>query len=194
MAIRKIITTPNPLLRQKSKLVNKIDKKIQQVITDLLETVKNAREPEGLGLSAIQIGYPVRIFVACLTTRKTKKPNYRRSGNFEVFINPQIIFKSKATLKDILKKEEQFFEGCLSLPQIYGFVNRPYEIEIEWQDEKGKKYRQKFTNRDSICLQHEFDHLEGILFIDRLLEQKEKVYELKKNSQGKEVFEEIELL
>jgi peptide deformylase len=180
--IRKILTVPNPLLRQKSKKVAKVDKKIQKVITDLLETVKNASEPTGLGLSAVQIGQPMRIFVA-----KTK-------NNFEVFINPQIVFASKETLKKVLKKEQRFFEGCLSVPQVYGFVDRPYQIKLEWLDEKGRKHSRQFTNRNSVCLQHEFDHLEGILFIDRILQQKGKVYQLEKDSKGKEVFEEVELL
>src|SRR4030042_4404043 len=107
--IRKIITIPHPLLRQKSKPVGKIDKKIKKVITDLLETVKNTSEPKGLGLSAVQINQPLRIFVA-----KTGK-------NFEIFINPKITSSSKETLKKVLKKEQQFFEGCLSVPRIYGF-------------------------------------------------------------------------
>jgi peptide deformylase len=179
--IQKIITVPNPLLRQKSKEVAKADKKIQKVIADLLETVKSASEPEGLGLSAIQIGQPVRIFVA-----KTKK-------NFEVFINPKIIEASKENLSEVLKKEKLFFEGCLSIPQIYGFVDRPYEIKLEWLDEKGQKKVRNFKNRFSVCLQHEFDHLEGILFIDRLLKQKGKLYELKRDKKDKEVFEEVKL-
>jgi len=190
--IKKILTVPHPLLRQKSKKVANPpaggDKKIQKVIADLLETVKSASEPAGLGLSAVQIGQPVRIFVA-----KTKKPACRQAGNFEVFINPQIIETSKENLSDVLKKEKLFFEGCLSVPQIYGFVERPYQIKLEWQDEKGAKHTREFTNKSSICLQHEFDHLEGILFIDRLLKQKGKIYELQKDKKGKEVFEEIEL-
>ena len=186
--IKKILTVPNPLLRQKSKVVTRVDKKIKKIIADLIETVKSASEPEGLGLSAIQIGQPARIFVA-----KTKK-------NFEVFINPKIIETSKENLSEVLKKEKLFFEGCLSVPQIYGFVDRPYQIKLEWQDEKGLKHTQKFTNRHSICLQHEFDHLDGILFIDKLLKQKGspdgeagKIYELKKDKKDKEVFEEVEL-
>jgi len=180
--IRKIITVPNPLLRQKSKPVGKIDKKTQKVIVDLLETVKKASEPEGLGLSAVQIGFPLRIFVARL-----------RGKGFEVFINPQIISTSKETLKDVLQKEEQFFEGCLSVPKIYGFVNRPYQIKMAWENEKGEKQVKEFKNRTSVCLQHEFDHLEGILFIDRLLKQKGQIYELKKDSKRGEIFEEVEL-
>jgi peptide deformylase len=179
--IQKITTVPNPLLRQKSKKVAKVDKKIQKVITDLLETVKNASEPTGLGLSAVQIGQPFRIFVA-----KTKK-------DFEVFINPQAVKASKETLKKVLKKEQRFFEGCLSVPQIYGFVDRPYQIRLEWLDEKGSKHSHSFTNRASICLQHEVDHLDGILFIDRILQQKGKVYQLEKDSKGKDFFEETSL-
>lgn len=172
---------PNPLLRQKSKRVAKADKKIQKVIADLLETAKNASEPEGLGLSAVQIGQPVRIFVG-----KVK-------NHFEVFINPQIIKSSRETLSQVLKKDDLFFEGCLSVPQIYGFVDRPYQIKMEWEDEKGSKHTCKFINRNSICIQHEFDHLEGILFIDWLLKQNGKIYELKKDKKGQEVFEEVEL-
>ena len=179
--IRKIITIPNPLLRQKSKPVGKIDKKIEKVIADLLETVKNTSEPKGLGLSAVQINQPLRIFVA-----KTGK-------NFGIFINPKITFSSKETLKKVLKKEQQFFEGCLSVPRIYGFVNRPYQIKFEWLDEKGKKKSQSFKDRLAICLQHELDHLDGILFIDRLVKQKGKIYELKKNQKGEDLFEEVEL-
>jgi len=199
MAIQKIITAPNPLLRQKSKPVSNLpanrDKKIRKIINDLLETVKSASDPEGLGLSAIQIGQEVRIFVA-----KTGKPTYQQAGNFEVFINPKIIETSKKKLSQILPKSKQFFEGCLSLPEIYGFVDRPYQVKMEWQDEKGKKHVRLFTNKLSVCVQHEFDHLEGILFTDHILKQKGsprlseagKIYELKKNDKGEETFEEIE--
>ncbi|MCJ7804140.1 peptide deformylase [Patescibacteria group bacterium] len=182
MSIRKILTVPNPLLRQKSKPVGKIDKKIKKIIVDLFDTVKNASEPKGLGLSAIQIGHPLRIFVA-----KTKK-------KFEIFINPKITFSSKETLKKVLKKEQQFFEGCLSVPRIYGFVNRPYQIKPEWLDEKGQKKSKDFKNRLSVCLQHELDHLDGVLFIDRLLKQKGKIYQLKKNKKEEDLFEEVDLL
>jgi peptide deformylase len=178
--IQKIITVPHPLLRQKSKKVAKIDKKIKMVIEDLLATVKGASDPEGLGLSAVQINQTVRIFVA-----KTGK-------NFEVFINPQIIESSEKKLSQVLPKSKQFFEGCLSLPQIYGFVDRPYEIKLIWQDEKGQKKNRVFTNKISICLQHELDHLNGILFTDWLLKQKGKIYELKKDDKGGEIFEEME--
>ena len=179
MAIQKILTVPNPLLHQKSKPVNLlVSKKVKKIIQDLLETVKNASEPAGLGLSAIQIGKPVRIFVAKIGKK------------FEVFINPKIIAHSKETLTQILKKDQLFFEGCLSLPGIYGFVDRPYQVKIEWQDLQGKKHFKKLVNKESVCVQHELDHLNGILFTQRILKQKGKIYQLKKQK-GKEVFEEF---
>jgi peptide deformylase len=179
--IQKIITVPDKLLRQKSKPVGQIDKKIQRVIDDLLETVKGASDPEGLGLSAIQIGQPIRIFVA------------KTGRNFEVFINPKITFYSKKKLKGVLPKEKLLFEGCLSVPQIYGFVNRPFEIQISWKDEKGREKTKRFKDKLSVCLQHEFDHLEGIIFTDRILKEKGKIYELKKDKKGEDYFQEVSL-
>jgi len=179
--IQKIITVPHKLLRQKSEPVGKIDKKIKKIIDDLLITVKEASDPEGLGLSAIQIGQPVRIFVAKI------------GRNFEVFINPEIKFYSKKKLKGILPKEKLLFEGCLSVPRIYGFVNRPFEIQISWQDEKGQKKTKRFKDKLSVCIQHEFDHLEGLLFTDRLLKEKGRIYELKKDEKGEDYFEEVSI-
>jgi peptide deformylase len=179
--IQKIITVPSPLLRQKSKPVGKVDKKIQKIIDDLLTTVKGASDPQGLGLSAVQIGQPVRIFVA-----KTNR-------NFEVFINPKITFYSQKRLKGTLPKKNLLFEGCLSVPRIYGFVNRPFEIQISWENEKGQKKTKRFKDKLSVCIQHEFDHLEGILFTDRLLKEKGKIYELKKDKNGEDYFQEVSL-
>jgi len=183
MAVRKIITTNNKNLKIKSKPVNLksgIDKKTQNVIKDLLDTVKAASDPEGIGLSAIQINYPVRIFIAKI------------KDQFEVFINPVIKSFSKKRLSQVLPKKKLFFEGCLSVPKIYGFVDRPYQIVIEWQTPEGKTKKAKFCHREAICLQHEFDHLDGILFVQRVLEQDGKLFQLKKQD-DKEEFEEIEL-
>ncbi len=178
---QKIITVPNPILKEKSKPVKKIDKKIRQIIKDLKETVRKASDPEGLGLSAVQINKPVRIFIA------------KVNNNFEVFINPKIT-PSRRTLTQMLPKKKLFFEGCLSVPKIYGFVDRPYQIQIEWQDEEGKKHQENFKDKEAICLQHEMDHLNGILFIERILEQKGKLYKLTKDKKNKEIFKEIEII
>jgi len=179
--IQKIITVPNQLLRQKSKPIVKVDKKTQKIIDDLLETVKGASDPEGMGLSAIQIGQPIRIFVA------------KTGRNFEVFINPKITFCSRKKLKGALPKDKLLFEGCLSVPKIYGFVNRPFEIQISWENISGRKKTKRFQDKLSVCLQHEFDHLEGIIFTDRLLKEKAKIYELKKDKNGEDYFQEVSL-
>lgn len=181
MAIKKIITVPNSLLRKKSKPVKKIDKKIEQLVIDLIETGKAAKEPKGVGLSAIQIGKPIRIFVVKLEKQ------------FIPFINPQISWRSKKKFSQVLKKEERFLEGCLSIPGYYGFVDRPSSVKLSWQDLEGKTQTRKFKERESAYVQHELDHLNGVLFTDHVLKQKNKLYKLEKDEKGKEVFTEIEI-
>lgn len=182
MAIKKIITVPNPKLRQQSKPVKKIDKKIEKLVEDLLDTVKAAEEPKGAGLSAVQISKLVRIFVI----KKGKK--------FVPFINPKITWQSKKMFSQVLEKEKVFMEGCLSIPGYYGFVDRPYAVKLKWQDLKGKTLQEKFENKESAYVQHESDHLNGILFIDRILRQQGKIYKLEKDKEGKEIFFEVEIV
>jgi peptide deformylase len=181
MAIRKIITVPNPKLRQVSQPVKKIDAKIKQLAKDLIDTAQAAEEPKGVGLSAIQINKPIRVFVI----KKGKK--------FTPFINPQITWRSKKMLADVLEKENFFMEGCLSVPGYYGFVNRPASVKIKWQDLEGKKHQEKFTDREATFVQHELDHLNGILFVDHILKQRGKIFKLGKDEKGKEIFIEVEI-
>ena len=181
MTKQKIITVPNPILRQKSKPVGKIDKKIKQLVKDLVDTAKAAEEPKGVGLSAIQIGKPVRVFVI------------KRGKKFIPFINPQITWRSKKKLSQALEEEELFLEGCLSVPSFYGFVDRPCAVKLKWQDLKGKIREEKFEGKQSAYVQHELDHLNGILFVDRILEQKQKIYKLERDKEGEEVFIEVEI-
>lgn len=192
MAIKKILTVPNPILRQKSKPVKKIsskggpafgwDKKIKQLVVDLINTAKAAKEPKGLGLSAIQIGKPVRVFVI------------KKGRKFVPFINPKIVWRSPKKVSQVLEKEKIFMEGCLSIPSYYGFVNRPYAIKLKWQDLKGKAHEEKFEDKEACFIQHELDHLNGVLFVDRILEQGGKIYQLEKNKEGKEAFVEVEFI
>ncbi len=178
---QKIITVPNPVLKEKSKPVKEINKKIREIIQDLKDTVKKASEPEGIGLSAVQINKLLRIFVA------------KVDNKFEVFINPKIK-PSQKTLTQVLPKKKLFFEGCLSIPKIYGFVDRPYQIQIEWQNEEGKKHKGNFKGKEAVCLQHELDHLNGILFTERVLKQGGKLYEVSKDKRNRESFREIEII
>lgn len=182
MARAKIIIVPNPLLRQKSKPVKRVNQKIKRLAKDLIDTTKAAREPRGVGLSAIQIGKPARIFVI------------RRDKEFIPFINPKIVWQSKKNFSQVLEKEKLFIEGCLSIPGYYGFVDRPHAIKLKWQDLKGKNHQEKFENRESAYVQHELDHLNGILFVNRILEQDGKIYKLEKDKKGEETLVEVELV
>ena len=150
MAIRTIITEPNKLLRQVSKPVTKVGKEEQKLMTDMLETMYAAN---GIGLAAIQVGIPKRIIVMDICKEENKKePRY--------FVNP--IIKNKHTLK------ATYEEGCLSVPNQFADIDRPSKCEIEYLDYYGQKQLLKAEGLLATCIQHEMDHLEGILFIDYL--------------------------
>ncbi len=150
MTIRTIITEPNKLLRQVSKPVNKVGKDEQELMNDMLETMYAA---DGIGLAAIQIGIPKRIIVMDICKEENKKePRY--------FINP--VIKNKDTLK------VTYEEGCLSVPKHFAEVERPSKCEVEYLDYNGQKKLLKAEGLLATCIQHEMDHLEGILFIDYL--------------------------
>ena len=150
MAVKSILTEPNKLLRQISQPVEKVTKDEQSLMDDMLDTMYAAN---GIGLAAIQIGVPKRIIVMDLSKNSEKKePRY--------FVNPVIKNKDpeKATYE----------EGCLSVPNQFAEIDRPSKCEVEYLDYDGKK---KFLKADGLlatCIQHEMDHLEGILFIDYL--------------------------
>jgi peptide deformylase len=161
--IQKIISVKDPRLREKSKNVFEIDKKVRSVIQDLKDTLNIQKDPIGVGLAAPQIGKNLRIFAV--------KPKDVAS----IIINPQILFVEKNKTE---VKEEKLMEGCLSLPNYYGPLKRPGLTKLNYLDENGNKITKVFQGFDSQIIQHEIDHLEGILFIDRLLEQKKPLYEL----------------
>jgi len=181
MATKKILTVPEPLLRQKSKPVDKIDKKIKTLIKNLKDTLEAAEEPKGVGLSAPQIGVLRQVTVI------------KRGDKVETFINPKIISSSKKTLKDILPPDKRPFEGCLSVPGIWSFVNRPFKVKVSYLNEKGVKKTEELETPTSVCIQHEIDHLNGILFVDRALRQGSKLYKQETNEEGEIVFVEIEI-
>ena len=150
MAIRTIITEPNKLLRQVSKPVNKVGKEEQKLMKDMLETMYAAN---GIGLAAIQVGVPIRIIVMDICKKENKKePRY--------FVNP--IIKNKDPLK------ATYEEGCLSVPNQFADIDRPSKCEVEYLDYNGQKQLLKAEGLLATCIQHEMDHLEGILFIDYL--------------------------
>jgi peptide deformylase len=165
MTIRKILTEPDPFLRQKSLDVEAVSDEIRSLMDDMLETMYNA---PGIGLAAIQIGVPKRIIVMDISADKTKKePRY--------FVNP--VIKNKNIIK------AKYEEGCLSVPNQFAEIERPNSCEVEYLDYDGKKQLLKADGLLATCIQHEMDHLEGILFIDYLSKLKKSMI-LKKLSKS----------
>ncbi len=166
MTIKTILTEPNNLLRQVSKPVDKVGKEEQKLMDDMLETMYSAN---GIGLAAIQIGVPKRIIVMDISKDENKKePRF--------FVNPKI--KNKDQLKSTYE------EGCLSVPNQFAEIDRPSKCEVEYLDYHGEKKNLKAEGLLATCIQHEMDHLEGILFIDYLSKLKKSMI-IKKLSKNK---------
>jgi len=166
MTVKTILTEPNKLLRQISKPVDKVGRDEQILMDDMLETMYSAN---GIGLAAIQIGLPKRIIVMDIS-----KDGNRKEPRF--FVNP--IIKNK----DILKSTYE--EGCLSVPNQFAEIDRPKKCEVEYLDYDGEKKLLKAEGLLATCIQHEMDHLEGILFIDYLSKLKKSMI-IKKLSKNK---------
>ena len=187
--IRKILLSNNPILRRKSKPVTKIDKKVKDLIKDLKDTLGVQKEPEGVGLAAPQIGKNLRIFAA------NYKPSLASQGpgkGFErIVINPEIISVSdgKWKMENGKSKDHEILEGCLSLPYYYGPLKRAPKITIKYMDEKGKEITETFEGFNAQIVMHEIDHLEGILFVDHIINEKKPLYKV----EGDE-WEEVELI
>jgi peptide deformylase len=168
--IKEIVDVKEPSLRTHSKQITKIDKKIRLLIKDLKDTLDAQSDPEGVGLAAPQIGKNFRVFVM--------KPGKK----IITVINPKIIWiKDKKPKKQSEKKKEkepEIMEGCLSLPYYYGPIKKPNRIKIKFKDEKGEKIEKVYKDFEAQIVQHEIDHLNGILFVDRLLEQKKPLYKV----------------
>ena len=166
MTVKYIFTEPNKILRQVSKHVDQITKEDQNLMDDMLETMYAAN---GIGLAAVQIGIPKRIIVMDISKDKNnKEPMY--------FVNP--VIKEKNINKSTYE------EGCLSVPDQFADISRPSTCEIEYLDYDGKKKLLKADGLLATCIQHEMDHLEGILFIDYLSKLKKSMI-IKKLSKNK---------
>ena len=166
MTIKIILTEPNKLLRQVSLPVKKVGKEEQNLMDDMLETMYAAN---GIGLAAIQVGIPKRIIVMDISRdENNKEPLF--------FVNP--VIKNK----DILKSTYE--EGCLSVPNQFAEIDRPKNCEVEYFDYNGEKKLLKAEGLLATCIQHEMDHLEGILFIDYLSKLKKSMI-IKKLSKNK---------
>jgi peptide deformylase len=171
MTIKKILTEPDPFLRQKSSEVDQVTDETRKLMDDMLETMYDA---PGIGLAAIQIGVPKRVIVIDLSRDEKKNPLY--------FVNPKIIKKSDT--------DSTYEEGCLSVPGQFAEVDRPEKCHVSFLDYNGKKQELKAEGLLATCIQHEMDHLEGILFIDYLSKLKKNLI-VKKLSKQKKALERI---
>ena len=172
MSVKKILIEPNKVLRQVSKSVDKVGDEERALMDDMLDTMYDA---PGIGLAAIQIGVPKRIIVMDIGRDENKKePRY--------FVNPVIKNKNEEKAK--------YEEGCLSVPDQFAEIERPNTCEVEYLDYDGKKQILKADGLLATCIQHEMDHLEGILFIDYLSKLKKSmiIKKLSKIKVNREIF------
>jgi len=160
MSMLEIIEVPDPLLRTQSAPVERFDDEIKRLVADMFETMYEA---PGIGLAAVQVAVPRRLLIVDL-----QDPDPVPEGEEEgppvkrphVFINPEILHRSDA--------RKTYNEGCLSIPDQYAEIERPDVVRARWIDEHGTQHEGEFDGLMSVCLQHEVDHLNGVLFIDHL--------------------------
>ena len=180
--MKPIVATPNPALSAPAKSVTSFDRRLAILIRDMKATIRASKHPKGVGLAAPQIGEPWRVFI----TRPTEQSEIR------VFINPEIIAKSDE-LTDGVPERDNKLEGCLSIPKIWGRVKRAKQLTLKYQDESGGIHTEKFTGFLATIIQHETDHTNGVLFVQRVLEQKGELYQSGRDENGKEILEEVSI-
>lgn len=202
-----IVQLPDPALRQTAKPVKEITPKIISLIKEMVKTLQEQSAPPGVGLAAPQVGESLQIFLIYPPVNQPKKSTgaIRNISTMKLFINPKII-----SLKGnyVAEKGNENLEGCLSLHGYYGPVKRTGEVTVEYDTinledmcsrgglkcpPKIKRITQTFIGFPAVIIQHEFDHLQGKIFIDRVLEQKGKLYKVGKDSKGKEVLDEVNI-
>jgi peptide deformylase len=170
MAIREILEVPDPRLKTVSKPVESFDDELKTLVADMFETMYDAA---GIGLAAIQVGVPLRVLVVdlqepdpdaepevCHAHGGEEHTHQPVKNDPRVFVNPEIL--------DPGEELGTYQEGCLSLPEIFGDVERPKACRVRWQDLEGNVHEEQMEGLMAVCMQHEMDHLEGVLFIDRL--------------------------
>ena len=168
MALREILVVPDPTLKQVSKPVETVDDDLRALMDDMLETMYAA---PGIGLAAIQVGVPKRVIVMDIARQdEPKEPRY--------FVNPEILWASEETAP--------YEEGCLSVPEIYDEVERPARVKIRYLNYQGEAIEEDAEGLFAVCIQHEMDHLDGVLFIDHLsrLKREQAVKKVKKQAKA----------
>lgn len=173
-----VVQAPDPKLKVITKPVKKITPGLLATLKEMVKLTKTFVDPEGVGLASTQIGLQERFFVA-KDTRETKTA-------FINVINPVILSRSEKTKK--------YLEGCLSIPNYYGEINRHIGIRVTYKDETGQQITKSLRGVLAWIFQHEIDHLEGVLFPQRVLEQQGKMYKITgKDKAGSDIFEEVTL-
>jgi peptide deformylase len=168
MALREILTVPNPVLKQVSLPVAAVDDDLRALMDDMLETMYDA---PGIGLAAIQIGVAKRVIVMDLAREdEDKAPRY--------YVNPEILWASEETAP--------YEEGCLSVPEYFDEVDRPAKVRLRYLNYQGETVEEEAEGLFAVCIQHEMDHLEGVLFIDHLsrLKREQAVKKVKKQAKA----------
>ena len=169
MAIREILTVPNPILKQVSRPVDAVDDVLRALMDDMLETMYDA---PGIGLAAIQIGEPVRVIVMDLQEKpEGSDPDAEGVKNPRYFVNPEIVWASEELAP--------YEEGCLSVPDFTGNDSRAERITLEACDEHGRRRQYRCTGFEARAVQHEIDHLDGLLFLDRLVSRRNDLFRRK---------------
>ncbi len=164
-----IVTAPALVLTTPTKPITTIDKSVKKLIREMEETLLAQTDPEGVGLAATQVGRPVSLFII---KKNTESPT-------RVFINPKIegtLPAVKPTAQD-QKKALNRMEGCLSIPHIWAPLIRPQAVTLSYLTPDGQAHQERFEGFDAVIVQHEVDHLNGILFTSRCLEHKVQLYE-----------------
>lgn len=183
IAMLKIVTTPNPILNKAVKPVKYFDNKLVNLVQEMSKTLIAQKDPEGVGLAAPQVGHDLAFFII----RPVKK------AEIEVFVNPQIIKQVTSNKKSKKpasathpsggasagKVKKIKLEGCLSIPRIWGAVKRADKLLLKYQDINGNTKQRWFSSLKAVIIQHEIDHLNGVLFTQRVLEQKKELFEEK---------------
>ena len=157
MAVRPILTVPDPRLKQVSKPVETVDDALRALMDDMLQTMYAA---PGIGLAAIQVGEPVRVIVMDLAPREEDGEGEKANPAPRYFVNPEIVWASEET--------QPYEEGCLSVPDIYDEVERPAKVRLRYLNYQGQSVEEEAEGLFAVCIQHEMDHLNGVLFIDHL--------------------------
>lgn len=178
--MKAILHAPHAVLSMPAQTVTDFGKPLARLMKEMTQTLLSARNPKGVGLAAPQIGEPWRVFL----TRPTETAKIR------VFVNPEIINQSKEQTDGVPERSNKL-EGCLSIPKIWGKVRRAATLTLRYQDEKGHWHEEKFSGFLATIIQHETDHVNGILYTQRVLEQKGRLYQATKDKEGKEMLEEM---